>query len=86
MRKGPTASEPLSFGEAISLLLARPLKGPCLVVCPMAAVQQWVKEIALGPHEDRRDTGGAVLWVMIAACKLRPSLPRKAGSFCGAES
>ncbi|CAE7616604.1 rhp16 [Symbiodinium natans] len=32
--------------QAISLLLARPLKGPCLVVCPMAAVQQWVKEIA----------------------------------------
>ncbi|CAE7019970.1 rhp16 [Symbiodinium sp. KB8] len=31
--------------QAISLLLARPLKGPCLVVCPMAAVQQWVKEI-----------------------------------------
>ncbi|CAJ1360827.1 unnamed protein product [Effrenium voratum] len=31
--------------QAISLLLARPIKGPCLVVCPMAAVQQWVKEI-----------------------------------------
>eukprot|EP00928_Gymnodinium_smaydae_P035606 TRINITY_DN25023_c0_g4_i1.p1 TRINITY_DN25023_c0_g4~~TRINITY_DN25023_c0_g4_i1.p1 ORF type:complete len:1193 (+),score=345.81 TRINITY_DN25023_c0_g4_i1:101-3679(+) len=31
--------------QAISLLLARPQKGPCLVVCPMAAVTQWVKEI-----------------------------------------
>lgn len=31
--------------QAISLLLARPLKGPCLVICPMAAVNQWVKEI-----------------------------------------
>ncbi|CAJ1394059.1 unnamed protein product [Effrenium voratum] len=29
--------------QAISLLLARPIKGPCLVVCPMAAVQQWEK-------------------------------------------
>ena len=39
--------------KAISLLLARPLKGPCLVVCPMAAVQQWVKEIAAGWHEEK---------------------------------
>lgn len=31
--------------QAISLLLARPIKGPCLIVVPMAAVQQWVKEI-----------------------------------------
>ncbi|CAE8724276.1 unnamed protein product, partial [Polarella glacialis] len=31
--------------QAISLLLAKPAKGPCLVVCPMAAVNQWVKEI-----------------------------------------
>ena len=34
------------FGrQAISLLLARPIKGPCLVICPMAAVNQWMKEI-----------------------------------------
>ena len=31
--------------EAISLLLARPVKGPALVICPMAAVNQWMKEI-----------------------------------------
>ncbi|CAK9048236.1 unnamed protein product [Durusdinium trenchii] len=31
--------------QAISLLLARPIKGPCLVICPMAAVNQWMKEI-----------------------------------------
>eukprot|EP00931_Biecheleriopsis_adriatica_P089973 TRINITY_DN64028_c0_g1_i1.p1 TRINITY_DN64028_c0_g1~~TRINITY_DN64028_c0_g1_i1.p1 ORF type:complete len:1219 (+),score=284.44 TRINITY_DN64028_c0_g1_i1:79-3657(+) len=31
--------------QAISLLLARPVKGPVLVVCPMAAVCQWVKEV-----------------------------------------
>lgn len=31
--------------QAISLLLARPVKGPALVVCPMAAVNQWMKEI-----------------------------------------
>ena len=31
--------------QAISLLLSRPIKGPCLVLCPMAAVQQWVREI-----------------------------------------
>eukprot|EP00933_Yihiella_yeosuensis_P042464 TRINITY_DN37055_c0_g1_i1.p1 TRINITY_DN37055_c0_g1~~TRINITY_DN37055_c0_g1_i1.p1 ORF type:complete len:1176 (-),score=294.54 TRINITY_DN37055_c0_g1_i1:157-3684(-) len=31
--------------QAISLLLARKVKGPALVVCPMAAVNQWVKEI-----------------------------------------
>lgn len=31
--------------QAISLLLARPQKGPCLVVSPMAAVLQWVTEI-----------------------------------------
>jgi len=31
--------------QAISLLLARKLKEPCLVVCPMAAVPQWVQEI-----------------------------------------
>lgn len=31
--------------QAISLLLARPLRGPTLVVCPMAACHQWVKEI-----------------------------------------
>eukprot|EP00438_Fugacium_kawagutii_P031113 Skav214919 [mRNA] locus=scaffold2073:144857:154480:- [translate_table: standard] len=30
---------------AISLLLARPVKGPALVICPMAAVNQWMKEI-----------------------------------------
>lgn len=36
-----------AFGclQAISLLLSRPIKGPCLVLCPMAAVQQWVREI-----------------------------------------
>eukprot|EP00929_Paragymnodinium_shiwhaense_P111907 TRINITY_DN80181_c0_g1_i1.p1 TRINITY_DN80181_c0_g1~~TRINITY_DN80181_c0_g1_i1.p1 ORF type:complete len:1235 (+),score=360.93 TRINITY_DN80181_c0_g1_i1:185-3889(+) len=31
--------------QAISLLCARPLKGPALVVCPMAAVHQWATEI-----------------------------------------
>mmetsp|Transcript_98335 Transcript_98335/g.194890 ORF Transcript_98335/g.194890 Transcript_98335/m.194890 type:complete len:1264 (-) Transcript_98335:250-4041(-) len=31
--------------QAISLMLARPQKAPTLVVCPMAAVHQWVTEI-----------------------------------------
>jgi len=31
--------------QAISLLVARPLDEPALVVCPMAAVSQWVNEI-----------------------------------------
>lgn len=46
--KGGVLADEMGMGktlQAISLLVARPLQGPCLVVCPMAAVRQWVTEI-----------------------------------------
>ncbi|CAK0853471.1 unnamed protein product, partial [Prorocentrum cordatum] len=46
--KGGILADEMGMGktiQAISLMLARKQKAPCLVVCPMAAVMQWVSEI-----------------------------------------